>query len=98
MHIDFLVALASLFVGFVVGLLLRASLIGVKSVLQSRRRGVVDTGPVRVRPLATAIVGALGGLVVGMTSVGSGSLIIVMLLFLYPTLQGSQLVGTDLVQ
>jgi hypothetical protein len=33
-----------------------------------------------------------------MTSVGSGSLIIVMLLVLYPALSASSLVGTDLVQ
>ena len=33
-----------------------------------------------------------------MTSVGSGSLMIVSLLLLYPTLRASQLVGTDLVQ
>ena len=40
----------------------------------------------------------LGGIVVGMTSVGSGSLIIVLLLFVYPLLGANQLVGTDLVQ
>jgi uncharacterized protein len=51
-----------------------------------------------VRPLPTVIIGAIGGLVVGMTSVGSGSLIIVMLLVLYPRLTASSLVGTDLVQ
>jgi uncharacterized membrane protein YfcA len=33
-----------------------------------------------------------------MTSVGSGSLMIVLLLFLYPMLGASQLVGTDLTQ
>jgi hypothetical protein len=44
------------------------------------------------------LVGALGGLVVGMTSVGSGSLIIVTLLVLYPQLTAAELVGTDLVQ
>jgi uncharacterized membrane protein YfcA len=33
-----------------------------------------------------------------MTSVGSGSLIIVMLLFAYPGLRTAELVGTDLVQ
>jgi hypothetical protein len=33
-----------------------------------------------------------------MTSVGSGSLMIVMLLLLYPMLRSSELVGTDLVQ
>jgi len=42
--------------------------------------------------------GILGGLVVGLTSVGSGSLVIVMLLLLYPRLSLSELVGTDLVQ
>src|SRR5205085_6980789 len=36
--------------------------------------------------------------VVGLTSVGSGSLMIVALLILYPSLTASQLVGTDLVQ
>jgi hypothetical protein len=39
-----------------------------------------------------------GGLVVGMTSVGSGSLMIVLLLFVYPMLGANQLVGTDLTQ
>lgn len=53
---------------------------------------------VRVRPLPTLLVGAIGGLVVGMTSVGSGSLIIVALLALYPLLRPNDLVGTDLVQ
>lgn len=53
---------------------------------------------VRVRPLPTVVVGAVGGLIVGMTSVGSGSLIIVALLALYPMLRPNDLVGTDLVQ
>ncbi len=39
-----------------------------------------------------------GGLVVGMTPVGSGSLVIIALMFLYAKLQATQLVGTDLVQ
>jgi uncharacterized membrane protein YfcA len=50
------------------------------------------------RPLATVAIGALGGIVVGMTSVGSGSLMIVLLLFLYPAIGANQLVGTDLAQ
>jgi len=53
---------------------------------------------IRVRPVPTVVIGILGGLVVGMTSVGSGSLIIVSLLLLYPTLRAGKLVGTDLVQ
>jgi len=52
----------------------------------------------RVRPVSTLIVGIVGGAIVGMTSVGSGSLMIVALMFLYPRLTGAQLVGTDLVQ
>lgn len=51
-----------------------------------------------VKPLPTLLVGILGGLVVGMTSVGSGSLMIVALLMLYPAIRAGQLVGTDLVQ
>ncbi len=51
-----------------------------------------------VRPLPTLAIGAVGGLVVGMTSVGSGSLIIIALMMLYPKLRASELVGTDLVQ
>jgi uncharacterized membrane protein YfcA len=59
-----------------------------------------DAGVVRdpLRPVATVLVGAVGGLIVGMTSVGSGSLIIVALLALYPRLSAAGLVGTDLVQ
>lgn len=57
-----------------------------------------DPGPLRLRPVATVLVGIVGGLVVGMTSVGSGSLIIIALLALYPTLSAASLVGTDLVQ
>jgi uncharacterized membrane protein YfcA len=51
-----------------------------------------------IKPLPTILVGALGGVVVGLTSVGSGSLIIIALMALYPTLKASELVGTDLVQ
>jgi uncharacterized membrane protein YfcA len=54
--------------------------------------------PFRLRPVPTVLVGVVGGLVVGMTSVGSGSLIIIALLALYPTLSAASLVGTDLVQ
>src|SRR5256714_9881740 len=61
--------------------------------------GLADHAPeVAIRPLPTLLVGVLGGLIVGMTSVGSGSLIIVMLLLLYPQLKASELVGTDLIQ
>ncbi|HEX6499458.1 MAG TPA: sulfite exporter TauE/SafE family protein [Micromonosporaceae bacterium] len=58
----------------------------------------VPAPPVRVRRLATVLLGAAGGLVVGLTSVGAGSLIMVALLVLYPSLRPNDLVGTDLVQ
>ena len=51
-----------------------------------------------VRRVVTLLVGLIGGLVVGVTSVGSGSLMIVALMLLYPTLMTRELVGTDLVQ
>src|ERR1035437_8376231 len=50
------------------------------------------------RPLPTVLIGVFGGIIVGMTSVGSGSLMIVLLLFLYPMIGANQLVGTDLTQ
>jgi uncharacterized membrane protein YfcA len=53
---------------------------------------------VDLRVWPTILVGAVGGVVVGLTSVGSGSLIIIALMTLYPTLKASELVGTDLVQ
>jgi len=43
-------------------------------------------------------IGVVGGIMVGMTSVGSGSLMIVLLLFAYPMIGAKQLVGTDLTQ
>jgi len=51
-----------------------------------------------LRRVPTVALGAVGGIVVGITSVGSGSLIIIALMALYPTLKASELVGTDLVQ
>jgi uncharacterized protein len=72
---------------------------------RSERRTAVPGSPastqppvISVRPVPTVLVGIVGGLCVGMTSVGSGSLIIVTLLALYPALKANQLVGTDLVQ
>jgi uncharacterized membrane protein YfcA len=61
-----------------------------------KRLGVVTDIP--PRPVPTVIIGVVGGLIVGMTSVGSGSLMIVLLLFVYPMLGANQLVGTDLTQ
>ena len=51
-----------------------------------------------LRVKRTVAIGVIGGLMVGLTSVGSGSLMIVLLMVLYPTLDGRVLIGTDLVQ
>ena len=47
------------------------------------------------RPWILTIVGAVVGLLVGLTSVGSGTLIMVSLLFLYPRWEAKEFVGTD---
>lgn len=63
------------------------------------RRGTAgDMGDPVIKPIPTLLVGAMGGLLVGITSVGSGSIIMVALLMLYPMLSAVKLVGTDLVQ
>jgi uncharacterized membrane protein YfcA len=83
---------AALLVG-TAGMLLRSWL--------DRRTGQQRTlaiDALRIRPAITVAIGAVGGLIVGMTSVGSGSLMIVLLLFAYPALSAGQLVGTDLTQ
>ena len=86
-----------------IALIIAAGAIVLKALINLRQiaRGV-DTaafdGPVAVHRVRTLLIGAFGGLVVGMTSVGSGSLIIALLLFLYPRLRAPQLVGTDLLQ
>jgi len=66
-----------------------------------RRGGEARTGRIHdivARPLPTVLIGMVGGVIVGMTSVGSGSLMIILLLFLYPAIGVNQLVGTDLTQ
>jgi uncharacterized protein len=60
------------------------------------RIGVVHN--IDVKPARTVLIGMVGGVIFGMTSVGSGSLMIILLLFLYPMLGANQLVGTDLAQ
>ena len=87
-----------------VALLVAVAMMVFKASLDVRRRVLLGpaasepAGRVEVKRAATVAIGAVGGLVVGMTSVGSGSLIIVALLLLYPALKTGDLVGTDLVQ
>ncbi|MGP9502997.1 sulfite exporter TauE/SafE family protein [Specibacter sp. AOP5-B1-6] len=91
-----------------VALLVSATLLAVRSYLKMVERAKKRSGrllpkpaselPPRIRPVPTIILGIIGGLIVGMTSVGSGSIIIIGLMMLYPALKANQLVGTDLFQ
>jgi uncharacterized protein len=65
---------------------------------RSGNRRTATAAELTPRPLPTIAIGVLGGVIVGMTSVGSGSLMIVLLLFVYPMIGANALVGTDLTQ
>jgi uncharacterized protein len=86
-------------IGF--ALLLAAATYALRLYVELRRtakgHGSGDAEP-EIRPIPTIAVGAVGGFLVGITSVGSGSVIMIALLILYPTLSAVKLVGTDLVQ
>jgi len=69
-----------------------------REMIEQRRRGSSEPTPFQLKRWPTVAIGFCGGLIVGMTSVGSGSLIIVSLMVLYPALSTRELVGTDLVQ
>ncbi len=81
-------------------LLVGAGAMVLRFVLDRRggQRRVGKVAELTPHPLRTITIGVLGGIIVGMTSVGSGSLMIVLLLFVYPTIGAKQLVGTDLTQ
>jgi uncharacterized membrane protein YfcA len=83
-----------------VALLLAVAGISARAVLDRRRLQVAAVAPaeIPVRRIPTLLVGLVGGIIVGLTSVGSGSLMIVALMMFYPRLSTRQLVGTDLVQ
>lgn len=81
-----------------VALLVVVGTLALRPVLLRNRAGSGEPQAMNVKPLPTLLVGMVGGLVVGLTSVGSGSLMMMMLLMLYPTMRLSELVGTDLLQ
>jgi uncharacterized membrane protein YfcA len=86
---------------------LGAALILVAAVLLLRRRmkpmqegtgATQTTAKADLRPLAAVGLGAAVGFLVGFTSVGSGTLIVAGLLFLYPSSPLARIVGTDVMQ
>lgn len=81
-----------------VALLVVAFGLVVRPLLTRNRKAGDSMVPLQVKKLPTLLIGIAGGLIVGLTSVGSGSLMIILLLMLYPSFKLSELVGTDLVQ
>ena len=81
-------------------LLMASAAIIIRAVRARRSPTPTEAGTTRptIRPIPTVLLGVAGGFLVGLTSVGSGSLMVVALTMLYPTLSSSELVGTDLVQ
>jgi uncharacterized protein len=66
-----------------------------------RKGGEVAEQPepqIEVKRILTVLIGVFGGFLVGITSVGSGSLMIVLLMIAYPKMSMRRLVGTDIVQ
>lgn len=78
-------------------ILVLASMI-IRRVFGPKRPVEEEVVAVPLRRGLTFVTGMLGGLVVGLTSVGSGSLIIATLMLVYPRMSMRHLVGTDLVQ
>jgi hypothetical protein len=81
-----------------VALLVVAFGLVVRPLLTRSRKPGDSMMPIQVKKVPTLLIGIAGGLIVGLTSVGSGSLMIILLLMLYPSFKLSELVGTDLVQ
>ncbi len=81
-----------------VALLLASMGLIAKGAFSGRRADGAASTDVLVRPVPTLLIGIFGGVAVGITSVGSGSLMMPLMLLLYPALSAKQLVGTDLVQ
>jgi uncharacterized protein len=90
-----------------VALLVATAGLFVRAALQMwRNRLPLGEGPARpsrppaviIRPVPTVLLGATAGLMVGLTSVGAGSIVVVALLLMYPSFKASSLIGTDLVQ
>lgn len=88
------------FVKLALGVALSLVTVGlvVRPLLQKRHAELGSLAPIAIRRGYTLGIGVLGGLVVGLTSVGAGSLMMILLLLLYPRISLKSLVGTDLVQ
>jgi uncharacterized protein len=79
-------------------LVLAAGAMTLRMLSRTQRAEVADDVPVPVKRAVTVVIGIVGGLLVGVTSVGAGSVMIVLLMLVYPGLSMRRLIGTDIVQ
>ena len=83
-----------------VALLIGAAAMVLRYVLDRRsaHSRTATVSDLSIRPVPSIAIGMVGGLVVGLTSVGSGSLMIVLLLFVYPMIGTKQLAPSELLE
>jgi uncharacterized protein len=93
----YLASLASVRVDFMLKLLSVALILTGISILERQRRnkGLEQTSPAWMQAIPLPIVGAIVGVLVGLTSVGSGAMMALALTFIRPKLTGARFAGTD---
>ena len=93
----YLASLASVRVDFMLKLLSVALILTGISILERQRRnkGLEPTSPAWMQAIPLPVVGAIVGVLVGLTSVGSGAMMALALTFIRPKLTGARFAGTD---
>jgi uncharacterized protein len=93
----YLASLASVRVDFMLKLLSVALILTGISILERQRRnkGLEPNSPAWMQAIPLPIVGAIVGVLVGLTSVGSGAMMALALTFIRPKLTGARFAGTD---
>jgi uncharacterized protein len=93
----YLASLASVRVDFMLKLLSVALILTGISILERQRRnkGLEQTSAAWLQAIPLPIVGAIVGVLVGLTSVGSGAMMALALTFIRPKLTGARFAGTD---
>jgi uncharacterized protein len=93
----YLASLASVRVDFMLKLLSVALILTGISILERQRRnkGLEPNSPAWMQRIPLPIVGAVVGVLVGLTSVGSGAMMALALTFIRPKLTGARFAGTD---
>ncbi|WP_236065311.1 sulfite exporter TauE/SafE family protein [Reticulibacter mediterranei] len=84
-------------------LIVSAALFLIKPLIERGFKGAkedrqLSSASIWLRRIVTALLGAGVGTLVGLTSVGSGALIMLVIAFMYPAMSAQKLVGTDILQ